>query len=359
MGPKARRENQREEEEKEEDNKKREAALAGAGHKEQKRAAHEARRVDSRRHEEEDREDKAEAKEQQHQQARDIAREDSKVTTRGEAHEQARANAIGRAGSAGGDDQAQQDDDEDAYEDVDEVEQPATASRRGSGSHLPATPRSHRQNSNKPSTIFIHSRPVGRRRESVRQQVFGGAHPGGAEVKGGRQSRSGSIADPNHLAPPGSGRRGRPILNDTSREGSAVGSISSAKSRSNLSNANTNFAPRSRDVSPASRSRGLRFAEGTAESSETAPGPSFYKRPANHNPDLAITRTASVQSNGGGAGEETPKGQTYYNNRPSGSSGLQMYKSRSIQSGLGGDRSDGEEESGKGGFLSRLKRRGN
>ena len=294
MGPKARRESRREEEEKEEDNKKREAALEGASHEQQEEAASEARRTNSRRHEKE-------------------ARRDSTNPTVAEQDEN---------------------EDDDGFVDVEEPEEHHPTGRRASASQ--GRPRA-KASSSKPSTIFIHSRPVGRRRESVRQQVFGGN-------QGGRQSRSGSVSDPNLLAPPspsGVGRRGRPILN-ASREGSAVNSLRNTTSR---------------DVSPASRSRGLRFAEGTAESSQTAPGPSFYKRPATHNPDLAITRTASVQSNGAGedAASTGPlKGQTYYNNRPGSGSGLQMYKSRSIQSNGGGE---SEGEGGKGGFLSRLKRR--
>lgn len=295
MGPKARRESRREEEEKEEDNKKREAALEGGSHEQQEDAAKEARRTNSRRHQKEAREPTV--------------------------HEQ--------------------DEDEDGFVDEDEGDQHIPDGRRASAT--PGRPRA-KASSSKPATVFIHSRPVGRRRESVRQQVFGGG-------AGGR-SRSGSVSDPNHLAPPSpsyAGRRGRPILN-ASQQGSAVGSMHNSTT--------------SRDVSPASRSRGLRFAEGTAKSSETAPGPSFYKRPATHNPDLAVTRTASVQSNTGAADDpgsrEIPKGQQHYNRSGSGSgSGLQMYKSRSIQSGLSaGDRdeSDGEGER-KGGFLSRLKRR--
>ena len=313
MGPAARKEEEEEEEERDEDNEKREIALAGGDHAAQEKGAKDARRIDKRQHTRDGDETAAEIREDEREEEQGVVSNDR----------------------------------EEDYEDV--QDEPEDTGRRASTASGMAG-RNRSRSTSKPPTIFIHSRPIGRRRESVRQQVFGAGVTGAAGQPQGRAGRSGSVTgDSNHLAVPSGRRGGRPIFNQAG-EGGPEGSFSTRST--------------SRDVSPSTTSRrGLRFAEGTAKSSETAPGPSFYKRPASTNPDLAITRTASVQSNGGGGSGDTgpaaeealPKGQTYYNRSASGGSGLQMSKTKSIQS-IGGDGSDDEETSKSGGLFGRLKK---
>lgn len=72
----------------------------------------------------------------------------------------------------------------------------------------------------------------------------------------------------------------------------------------------------------------LRFAPDTAESSETAPGPASYKRPA-PNPSLSMYRSSTLQPGSHSKAEETPKGQQYYNrgrNNPS----LALFKAKTL-----------------------------
>ncbi|KAJ9116967.1 hypothetical protein QFC22_004625 [Naganishia vaughanmartiniae] len=72
----------------------------------------------------------------------------------------------------------------------------------------------------------------------------------------------------------------------------------------------------------------LRFAPDTAESSETAPGPASYKRPA-PNPSLSMYRSSTLQPGRHSQAEETPKGQQYYkrgHNNPS----LAMFKAKTV-----------------------------
>ncbi|KAJ9101761.1 hypothetical protein QFC21_003100 [Naganishia friedmannii] len=76
------------------------------------------------------------------------------------------------------------------------------------------------------------------------------------------------------------------------------------------------------------RHSSLRFAPDTAESSETAPGPASYKRPA-PNPSLSMYRSSTLQPGSHSKAEETPKGQQYYKrgrNNPS----LAMFKARTV-----------------------------
>jgi hypothetical protein len=59
------------------------------------------------------------------------------------------------------------------------------------------------------------------------------------------------------------------------------------------------------------RNLSLRFAPDTAQSSETAPGPASYKRPA-PNPSLSMYRSSTLQPGKPSQKEETPKGNQYY-----------------------------------------------
>jgi hypothetical protein len=67
----------------------------------------------------------------------------------------------------------------------------------------------------------------------------------------------------------------------------------------------------------------LRFAPDTAESSETAPGPASYKRPA-PNPSLSMYRSSSLQPGSQSKEEDAPKGNQYYK-RGNGNPGLSMF----------------------------------
>ncbi|KAJ9113826.1 hypothetical protein QFC19_000019 [Naganishia cerealis] len=76
------------------------------------------------------------------------------------------------------------------------------------------------------------------------------------------------------------------------------------------------------------RNLSLRFAPDTAQSSETAPGPSSYKRPA-PNPSLSMYRSSTLQPGSQSQAEETPKGNQYYkrgHNNPS----LAMFRAKTV-----------------------------
>lgn len=73
----------------------------------------------------------------------------------------------------------------------------------------------------------------------------------------------------------------------------------------------------------------LRFAPDTAESSETAPGPASYKRPA-PNPSLSMYRSSSLQPGSQTREEEAPKGNQYYK-RGNANPGLSMFRAQTVQ----------------------------
>lgn len=78
-----------------------------------------------------------------------------------------------------------------------------------------------------------------------------------------------------------------------------------------------------------SRHLSLRFAPDTAESSETAPGPASYKRPA-PNPSLSMYRSTSLQPDSQEREEEAPKGNQYYK-RGNANPGLSMFRAQTVQ----------------------------
>jgi hypothetical protein len=324
MGPKADRENRDEEQEKEEDDAKRQANMRGGSIRDQDDAKKKAKAADEELNREEDRSSDDEGmqgegaqtrfEEPQPEPAGDGAAdmEDGYVDEPEEMESSSPTSSTAPA----------------VKKRTDSVDAPNRARGRQNSSHA-------QQKSQRPPAIYIHPRPYGRRRESVRHQVFGNKRQNSGSASPASERR-----DSDLLAPPSPRYgRGRPILNQSDNS-----STSTQTTRTG-----------NRDVSP-SKPVGLRFAPGTAQSSETAPGPSYYKRsPSGGNPALAMTRTASVQSNASAAAgeeesEEKPKGQTFYN-RGSGGSGLQMYKSTSVQST--GSKSGRDE----GGFLSRFRGR--
>lgn len=77
------------------------------------------------------------------------------------------------------------------------------------------------------------------------------------------------------------------------------------------------------------RNLSLRFAPDTAQSSETAPGPASYKRPA-PNPSLSMYRSSTLQPGQKSQEEETPKGNQYYKRGPANSS-LAMFRAQTVQ----------------------------
>lgn len=89
-----------------------------------------------------------------------------------------------------------------------------------------------------------------------------------------------------------------------------------------------NPASNARSNSP-SRHLSLRFAPDTAESSETAPGPASYKRPA-PNPSLSMYRSTSLQPGGQAPEEEASKGNQYYK-RGNANPGLSMFRAQTVQ----------------------------
>ncbi len=159
-----------------------------------------------------------------------------------------------------------------------------------------ASPRRASKSSMKPPAIFIHARPTGRRRNSIRRKVLAPSNKersqspfdpegGGveeidedeAEEEYGRPSSS-------HLAPPA--MRGRPSGTSTNSSASTLTST-------------TNLV-QTRSGSPTRGVPAIRFADETAPSSDTVPsGLKAYglRSPSGGNSSLAMHRTSSVQSN--------------------------------------------------------------
>lgn len=331
MGDAARREIENDEREREEDDEKRRVALQGGGKEEQQ----EAQREHQQRDEEEDRKEY----------------EMQRLSTRDE-----------RGLDGGGDDH------DDDYEFVDEPEEMdpgpsspprssvlntrAGRSRTNTMDSIGAgrRPRPRVAGPTTPRPIYIHPRPLGRRRQSMRQQVLSKSNAASSRLS----STAGSSLTPSPGLPASSS-----LPAGSSENSFLTGSMSSNPHRSS----------------------GLRFAPGTAVSSDTAPGPSAYKRPASSHHGLEMTRTASISSNHSRSGNHsddeasasTPKGFLFYSRKPGGGSGLGLSKTTSMRS-IGSNHDtrsekdlrvaddsdgedDGEREDGKGRrFLARFKR---
>jgi hypothetical protein len=150
----------------------------------------------------------------------------------------------------------------------------------------------------KPPAIFIHARPTGRRRDSIRRKVLtpsakdtSRSHPGDeegdlneseediTEEEAGRASASEGLPAPTAV-------RGRPSGASTNA------SVSTSTSSTNLL--------QTRSPSPSRTGPAIRFADETAPSSDTVPsGQKAYgnRSPSGGNSSLAMYRTSSVQSN--------------------------------------------------------------
>lgn len=388
MGPEADREEEAEEQEKIADAKAREINMQGGSTAEQKAAQHGAEKAFNSRREK----------------VKNVGRK---------AKNKVSSEDAGNPGERGDEESESGEGSEDEADFVDEPED-MSLSDAGVASndyaHSPDRSTSHspdrrpgarrRSSSAKPSVVYIHPRPSGRRRESIRQQVFG-KHPTGhgssattsiMRTTSPSSSRDvtarSSVNSTSGLLHPDSAHqgRGRPIL---SPKTSSSNKSNKSSSGTNDSNSNEGNSPRhrARDVSPSTSTRapGIRFAPDTAESSETAPGPNsgFYanRRNRDPNPSLAMARTSSIQSNsslrsardrdGDEATGEVPAGQRYYKRPGGGGNGLGMSRSRSVQDidieAEAGEAEVDEEEDreadsrgggkGVGGFLKRLRNR--
>jgi hypothetical protein len=164
----------------------------------------------------------------------------------------------------------------------------AAAASQRSDSH---PPRRSSKGSAKPSTIFIHSRPNARRRDSLRRKGVAGTTA---------RDRSKSPREPQPLEDPNEEEE---VAEESDDEAHTPDSSRLAppglRGRSSASSdvTGTDVTP-VRSSSPVRPAPAIRFATETAQSSDTVPsGMKAYGRsPSGGNSGLAMYRSSSVQS---------------------------------------------------------------